>query len=131
MTSWWPLETHSRAVDEERQGVSALGVLVESHPGGRIMERLSNGEQLPWGEILAWESPARLLIAWKPNNSPYPPTELQITFSAADRGTRVVLEHRGWERLGDAAAQARAGYAKGWRMVFAERYAKAANRAAS
>jgi uncharacterized protein YndB with AHSA1/START domain len=128
MSAWWPLGTHSRAVFEELEGVTAVGVQIEPRAGGRVLEKLSNGERLSWGEILVWDPPARLVIAWKPNASPLPPTELEITFSAEGGGTRVALEHRGWERLGENAEQARAGYDEGWPMVFDERYGQAAGR---
>jgi hypothetical protein len=37
---------------------------------------------------------------------------------AADH-TRVELEHRGWERLGDQGHRSRAGYESGWPSVLA------------
>jgi hypothetical protein len=36
-----------------------------------------------------------------------------------DGGTRVDLEHRGWEKLGERAAEARQGYSQGWESVLA------------
>jgi uncharacterized protein YndB with AHSA1/START domain len=128
MSAWWPLDTHSRAVFEEHDGVRAVGVRVEPGSGGRVLEKLSNGERLSWGAVLVWDPPARLVIAWKPNASPLPPTELEITFRAEGAGTRVALEHRGWERLGENAEQARADYDEGWPTVFDQRYGQAAGR---
>ena len=40
-----------------------------------------------------------------------------MEFLADDDGTRVVLTHHGWERLGDRAAEARGSYAEGWLSV--------------
>jgi hypothetical protein len=40
---------------------------------------------------------------------------------ATNGGTRVELEHRGWEILGDKAQQVRAGYETGWVPVL-DRY---------
>lgn len=131
MSGWWPLATHSRAADEERDGVTADGVEVEPRVGGRIWETLSNGDRLSWGEILAWEPPRRLLIAWKPNANPLPPTELEITFTQETGATRVSLEHRGWERLGDAGVKARPGYAEGWPVLFDRLFGAAAGGMAS
>ncbi len=37
-----------------------------------------------------------------------------MRFAADGEGTRVDLEHRGWERLGDIASEAREGYESGW-----------------
>ena len=70
------------------------------------------------------------MLAWKPNLTDNPPTELEISSSPDDGGTRVDLEHRGWERLGDLAQQGRGEYAGGWTLVFEERFAAAANGAA-
>ena len=47
-----------------------------------------------------------------------------MRFTADGSGTRVDLEHRHWERLGAAGAEARASYGgeNGWEMVIG-RYA--------
>jgi uncharacterized protein YndB with AHSA1/START domain len=129
MRSWWPLDVHSRAA-HDRDGVKAERVVVEPWVGGRIYEVMSDGSEGGWGTVLTWEPPHRLVIAWKPNDTPNPPTELELEFIEQDDGaTRVDLEHRGWERLGAAAAEARDGYASGWVRTFDELYAAAANAA--
>lgn len=113
MGTWWPLEDYSRAVDQY-EGVKAERLVFEVRVGGRMLEHLSNGEVLPWGEVLAWEPPSRVVMSWKPNSTDRPPTELEVRFVAEGSGTRVELEHRGWERLGDLAERARAQYEGGW-----------------
>ena len=40
-----------------------------------------------------------------------------MEFLADDDGTRVVLTHHGWERLGERAVEARRSYADGWLSV--------------
>jgi uncharacterized protein YndB with AHSA1/START domain len=75
--------------------------------------------QLPGRTILAWEPPRRFVLAWKPNLTDNPPTELEVTFTANGDGTRVDLEHRGWERLGAMAEEARSGYGENWNGVLA------------
>jgi peroxiredoxin Q/BCP len=131
MTTWWPLETHSRAASEKPEGVEAERVEVEGRVGGHIVEYLSNGERLTWGEVIAWEPPERIVIAWKPNARPTPPTEIEVTFTPHPEGTRVHLEHRGWEDLGDVALDAHADYLSAWPKVFGRLYAAAANAAAA
>lgn len=128
MGTWWPLGTHSRAASEhESEGVKVERVEVQGHVGGQVLEHMSNGIALPWADVLAWEPPARLVLAWKPNSADRPPTEVEVTFEAAGQGTLVRLEHRGWERLGaELREAARAGYDTGWEMVLAG-YADAAN----
>jgi hypothetical protein len=47
-----------------------------------------------------------------------------VRFTADGDGTRVDLEHRGWERAGAAAANVAPRYSGGWDLVLA-RYAAA------
>ncbi len=122
LDTWWPLETHSR--HDEVDGAEVERVEFPTEAGRPILEHLSTGEALPWGELLVHERPGRLVIAWKPNANPNPPTEIEVTFTPESDGTRVDLEHRAWERLGDLAAENRAGYDEGWDLVLG-RYVEA------
>jgi uncharacterized protein YndB with AHSA1/START domain len=121
--TWWPLETHTR--HDEIEGATVERVEFPTEPGGQILEHLSTGTALAWGELLASERPHRVVIAWKPNSSANPPTEVEVTFTAEGGGTRVELEHRGWERLGALAEEGRADYDEGWDFVLG-RYVEAA-----
>ena len=126
ISSWWPLQTHSiEAMD--RGGVPTEAVL-EPREGGRLYERMSTGEEGYWGTVTTWEPPHRVVIAWKVNPEAAAPTEIDVRFSEEAGATRVDLEHRGWERLGERAAEARASYADGWKGVFGA-YAEVANAA--
>ena len=80
---------------------------------------MSDGAEGNWGTVLVWEPPSRVVLAWKPNTTPDPPTEVEVRFTPQGDGTLVELEHRGWERLGVAAERARAGYGQGWVGVLA------------
>ena len=127
MTTWWPLETHSRALDEDKN-VKAEKVVFEGREGDRVYEVMSDGAEGNWATVLAWDPPHRVVLAWKPNDRPAEQhTELEVRFSPDGDGTRVDLEHLGWERLGPDAEEAREGYASGWPRVFDELYAAAAN----
>jgi uncharacterized protein YndB with AHSA1/START domain len=127
MQTWWPFATHSRAASEhEGTDVKVERLEFQGRVGGEVLEHLSNGEVLPWAEVLAWEPPSRFILAWRPNASDRPPTELELRFTPAGSGTLVELEHRGWERLGAIAEEAHAGYTTGWVPVIA-RYEAAAN----
>lgn len=128
MTAWWPLTTHSRAAEGEfGEAVKAERVVLEPRPGGRFYEITSDGQEASWGEVLVYDPPRRLVLAWKPNPSDKPPTEVEVVFTADGDGTLVDFEHRGWERLGDIGPKAHAGYTSGWRFILDERYAAAAN----
>lgn len=119
--SWWPLKTHSVGGDNTETAI------MEPRVGGRLYERMADGSEVDWGTVLAWEPPHRLVLSWQPNPTSPTPTELEVRFTDEGGSTRVDLEHRGWEGLGDLAAQARSEYAKGWPTVIGH-YAEAANR---
>jgi hypothetical protein len=115
MDSWWPVETHARAVDEfGDEELKVERVEFQTHAGGRILEHMSNGQALPWGDVLVWEPPARFVLEWHPSSSNRPPTEVEVRFTARPDGTVVELEHRGWERLGPGFAEVRGSYDSGW-----------------
>lgn len=119
MGSWWPVQRFSMAVDEYADRVKVESIVVEEREGGRIYEVMSDGTEGTWATILTWDPPRRLVLAWKPNVSDRPATEIEVTFTPDGDGTRVELEHRGWERLGALAEQARSGYGENWDGVLA------------
>ena len=118
IATWWPLPTHSLA------GERAATVVLERREGGRLYERADDGTVAYWGEVVVFEPPRRLVIAWQPNPDAPATTEIEVTFSEEEGETRVDLEHRGWERLGDRAELARTEYDTGWDGVLG-RYAAA------
>jgi uncharacterized protein YndB with AHSA1/START domain len=99
--AWWPLPTHGRF------GERAGGVAFDA---GRLVERSVDGEEVVWGEVLAWEPPHRLVVSWHPGREADDASEVEVRFLAQDDGTRVELEHRGWERFGEDAMRRRRGY---------------------
>lgn len=125
---WWPTETHSRsAVEFEGEDVKVEHIQVQGRVGGHIIEHTSDGRALPWAEVLEWDPPRRLVLAWRPHSRPQPPTEVEVTFTPQDgEGTLVELEHRGWERLTEDSGDLYADYARGWIQTLG-RFATAAN----
>ena len=65
-----------------------------------------------------------------PPQKPLTAQEVEVRFSADGGGTLVELEHRGWQKLGARAAEARAGYDEGWTVVLGEHFAAAAGKRA-
>ena len=120
MASWWPLDTHSL------HGAKAVTVQVECREGGRIYERTEAGTESDWGEIVVWEPPHRAVYNWHPGYVDEAATEVEVRFTPQGRLTRVDVEHRGWENLGERAAVTRADYDAGWNRVFGECYGGAA-----
>lgn len=106
--AWWPAQTHS--VGEER----VAKVVLEDGPGGRFYEEWDDGTRIPWGEVLTWEPPHRVVFSWYPGLDPEESTEVEVIFTPAAGGTSVQLTHRNWERRGANAAEKRAMYESGW-----------------
>lgn len=119
LASWWPIEKFS--IGEER----VVSAVFEARVGGRVYEVWDDGQERDWAEVLAFEPPRRFVIAWRPNPERPAPTEIEVRFVAEGAATRVELEHRGWERLGADAAEARSSYDNGWVLTL-ERYTEAA-----
>jgi len=108
---WWPLATHSVGLED------ASGCFFEGRVGGRIYETSSNGSLRLWGTVTEWEPPRRVVFTWHPGRAPATAQEVELRFIELGSGTRVELEHRGWEALGDAAARTRDSYSTGWQPV--------------
>lgn len=106
--TWWP-------ADHTMSGESGLTVVMQGGVGGRIYERTRDGVEHDWGEVTVWNPPTRLVYLWHLRRDRSDATEVEITFRATEPGaTRIEIEHRGWERLGGAAAQWRDQNRAGW-----------------
>jgi uncharacterized protein YndB with AHSA1/START domain len=100
MDSWWPKTHHI--------GSSPMTKCVlEGRVGGRCYSEQQDGTECAWGQVLAWDPPARFVMAWmiRPNWEFEPDlakcSEIEVTFTALpDGSTDVVLEHRNFERHG-------------------------------
>ena len=101
ISRWWPLAKYS--VSRER----AARCAIEPRAGGEVFEVGDDGAKFVWGTVLVWEPPHRFVMTWHPGRDASSAQEVEIRFTAGDGGTRVELEHRGWEKLGDRAAEVR------------------------
>ena len=106
--SWWP-RTHKLMPAD-------LDVaIVEGKVGGRCYQRAVDGSECDWGQVTAWEPPRRVVVAWQLDGQwKYDPdlthaSEVEVTFTAQDGGTLVVLEHRHFERHGASGSQVQTG----------------------
>ena len=105
------MATHS--VSGRRDSV----LVIEPGAGGRIYEQTAGGEQFSWGTVVAWEPPGRLVCEWLVGDTP---TELEVRFAPdADDATVIEIEHRGWERFGQAGTDRRDQNDQGWSGVIA------------
>lgn len=121
IATWWP-------ADHTASGEDSASVVLEPRLGGRLYERTSEGVEIPWGEITLWEPPRRLGYLWHLRTDRADATDVEVTFSARPGGaTRVEVEHRGWERLGDGGEAWRARNERGWSTLIPH-YEEAARR---
>ena len=107
---WWALEVHSLSL--ERTGAPAETAVMEGRVGGRLYERMSDGNEADWGRLHVWEPPHRVAFEWFVTGTP---TDVDVRFVAEGDGTRVELVHSGFERLEDAERR-RNGYDEGWAL---------------
>ena len=67
--------------------------------GGRLLKSIAD-QAFEIGRVQVWEPPARFVFECREQGEPEGPcTEVEVRFEAAAGGTRVTLEHRGWEKL--------------------------------
>jgi uncharacterized protein YndB with AHSA1/START domain len=113
---WWP-KSHKIGVAELDRPV------IEPKTGGRWYQLGTDGSECEIGKVLAWEPPLRLVLAWQLtadwNYDPNLITEVEVLFRPEDDGTRVDLEHRHLERMGDRADAAREAVdsPNGWGLI--------------
>jgi Activator of Hsp90 ATPase homolog 1-like protein len=105
MSRWWPA-THSILKSPLKEYV------VEPREGGRWYAVGEDGSSCQTGYVIAWQPPRSLLLAWQINAEwQYDPnlvTEVEVNFiTESTNTTRIELEHRYLERMGDKAAEVR------------------------
>ena len=109
---WWP-------------GAMTIGpsppvaITLEPRVGGGWFETAEDGTVTQWGDVLAWEPPSRMVLAWRIGTTwafdPNLLTEVELSFEPAGDGrTKVTLEHRKLEALGADAAKHADMLGNGW-----------------
>ena len=115
MGEWWHKE-HSIAA-----GTTQADVVIEPRAAGRWYEKGADGSEHMWGRVLAWEPPARLVLAWQlTRDFVYDPgfeTIVEVNFEARGDVAIVHFEHRDLERMGDGAAEQFESMDGGWGML--------------
>jgi uncharacterized protein YndB with AHSA1/START domain len=115
MGDWWHKE-HSIA-----QGTTQVDVVIEPRAGGRWYEKGADGSEHPWGRVIAYQPPHRLVLAWQLTREFVYDAEFETTvevrFEATADGTRVHFEHRDLERMGADAVETFEGMDGGWGML--------------
>jgi len=112
---WWP-KSHSIGTTPVQYSV------LEPFVGGRWYTRCQDGSDVVVGHVLVWEPGVQLVVtweinaAWKPDSRVSYASEVDIRFTAdTTGGTRVDLEHRNFERMGEVdGATMRDAVDNGW-----------------
>lgn len=113
---WWPKTHKIGPIDLDKP-------VIEPRAGGRWYQKGIDGSECEVGKVLAWEPPSRVLLAWQLTPEwTYDPelvTEVEVIFTPEGDGTRVDLEHRHLERMGDRAEVAREAIdsPNGWGLI--------------
>jgi uncharacterized protein YndB with AHSA1/START domain len=125
--AWWPLATHHIG---EKDAETAI---IEPRVGGRWFERAADGTECLWGKVLVWDPPGRIVLSWEIGaNFKYDSAlslEVEVRFVVlGPASTRIELEHRNLERLGEAAETMRGAFDSegGWGGILKSYAARAA-----
>ena len=112
---WWPIDKGFSYGGERRKEI-----FLDDRTGGRLYERFTDGSEFEIGRVTQCDPPHLILFSWK---SPQweAATEVEVRFTAIAEGTRVELEHRGFE-TGPKMSESGKRMAGGWITVL-ERYA--------
>jgi uncharacterized protein YndB with AHSA1/START domain len=110
MGEWWPLDNASYGGDR------AKDIFLEPHVGGRFFERFIDGDELQVGSVIVCDPPHRIVFTWHTADWAGQ-TEVEVTFSPFAEGTRVDLEHRGFERIGPLGPDVADKFRGGWPSV--------------
>jgi uncharacterized protein YndB with AHSA1/START domain len=90
-------------------------LFLERGVGGRFYEKRHNGTEYEIGRVRAYEPPSLLAFTWRAPSWDVT-TRVEIRFSAESSGTRVELEHSGWEQT-TKTREARGNYDSGWGTI--------------
>jgi uncharacterized protein YndB with AHSA1/START domain len=112
---WWP-KTHTIGQAPLKRAVIEPGL------GGRWYGLSEAGAEDIWGEVLVWEPPGRIVLAWRISGrwtcDPNVHTEVEARFvDLGDGTTRVEFEHRMLDGLGEGAETARGQMDNGWGTI--------------
>jgi hypothetical protein len=111
---WWP-KTHGTGSAPIRTST------IEPFVGGRWYATGEDGAEAVVGHVRVWQPGERFVVSWEINASWVPDaraefaSEVEVRFIAESGGrTRVELEHRDFERVGEGGDKMRGQVDGGW-----------------
>lgn len=109
---WWPKSGHTRSGDP------VTTVCLECAAGGRFFERTSDGREINWGTIEAWEPPNRIAFTWWMGADAETATKVEVTFAEGGPGlTEVVVRHSAGRMAAADWADLRDDFRRGFAAV--------------
>ena len=73
---------------------------LEPGDDGRLLVTYADGKVAEVGRLRVWQPPERLVLTWCPTSfSADQETEVHVAFEPVEGGTRVVVEHHGWDAI--------------------------------
>lgn len=69
---------------------------IEPRVGGRVYAAHTDLGELDWGKVTVWEPGRRLVHSFTLAQDPEHPSEVDVSFDAADTGCVVRHAHGGW-----------------------------------
>ena len=105
---WWPK-------GPSFNGKVLKDMVIEGKVGGRFFERYTDGTEYEIGRITDFQPPAMVGFTWRAPSWDCN-TQVQIRFTAEGSGTRVELEHSGWEQA-ENLRETRKNYHQGWDFI--------------
>jgi uncharacterized protein YndB with AHSA1/START domain len=111
LNRWWP-KSHSRSGNQDTT------VALEQHIGGRLYERTPDGTEYVWGQVVAWDPPRHLAYHWYLGSGSERPSRVDASFAEQSDGqTRVEIEHRGPELIGELWLRNNTIYDASWTHI--------------
>jgi uncharacterized protein YndB with AHSA1/START domain len=104
VSEWWP-----------RGFADGSKLFLDRCVGGRLFERRPDGTEYEIGRVTAYQPPSIVAFTWRAPSWNLA-TQVEIRFSPERGGTRVELEHSGWERE-PQVAEYRKNYDSGWETI--------------
>jgi len=97
---------------------------MEGRRGGLFYERLPDGTEYQIGQVTAYQPPSLVAFTWRAPSWSVD-TQVEVRFAAEDTGTRVVLEHSGFDQ-DERTRESYKSYENGWNSIL-EHYQAFAN----
>ena len=105
---WWPK-------GPSFGGKILADMFIEARVGGRFYEVYDDGTEFEIGRVTAYQPPAVVAFTWRAP-SWEAATRVEVRFIAEGSGTRVELEHSGWEQA-PKVLEFRKNYDGGWDIM--------------